>query len=301
MNKNASLSPIRLRCEYLENPLGIDALNPRLSWIIPPSPERRGQVQTAYRILVAGNVQSLGQDIGDIWDSGKVESDRCSNVPYGGSPLVSRRRCFWKVRCWDEAGRPGTYSEVAFFEMGFLAKSDWKGQWICADAGISSPIFRIPLRLDRPATRARVYICGLGYYELFINGKQVGDSKLDPASTYFNNDQPFELHSRVLYVTYDVSDFLQQGENVIGVMLGNGWYSAEPDVAPAPSHRHPYGNVPVLLAQVEVDYAECGRDVWVSGALAADESSGIRNGREDEKSVMLDIGSGTYSFERNIK
>ena len=260
MSENPVLAPAHLKCEYLVDPLGIDSSTPRFSWIIPPSPGSRGQVQGAYQILVASSEERLNQGAGDRWDSGKVASDRCSNVLYEGLPLKSGERCFWKVRCWNGDDHLAPYSAPAVFEMGLLEKSDWQGKWICADNGVSSPLFRSPLHIDRSISQARIYICGLGYYELFINGKKAGDHVLDPASTYYHNDQPFEIHSRALYATYDISGLIRQGENVIGVMLGNGWYSAEPDIPPAPSHRHPYGNVPVLLAQVNVEYTDGSRD-----------------------------------------
>src|SRR5438445_4658987 len=99
-----------------------------------------------------------------------------------------------------------------------------------AQKGVSSPLFRRAFSIEKPIRRARVYVSGLGYYELFINGKKVGDRVLEPASTYYNNDQPFKLRTRVLYVAHDVTDYLQKGSNVIGVMLGHGWYSAEADI-----------------------------------------------------------------------
>ena len=91
-----------LRCEYLADPLGIDAASPRLSWIITSS--RRGEQQTSYQVLVASAAELLGKDKGDLWDSGKVASDEDSQIVYSGSPLVSRQSCFWKVRIWDRAG-----------------------------------------------------------------------------------------------------------------------------------------------------------------------------------------------------
>lgn len=254
MSDHSFPAPVRLRCEYRADPLGIDVPKPGLSWIIPPSPECRGQVQTAYQILVASSDQNLAEDEGDMWDSGKVETDRSANVPYEGIALASGRKCFWKVRCWNGGDVVGAYSAPAVFEMGLLDPSEWQGKWISADGGISSPLLRMAIHIDRPVARGRVYICGLGYYELIINGKKVGDNLLDPATTYYHNDQPFKLHSRVLYVTHDVTELIRRGENAVGVMLGNGWYSAEPDVPPSPSHRQPYGDVPVLLAQVNLEF-----------------------------------------------
>ncbi len=117
-----------LRCEYLVNPLGIDAPSPRLSWIITSN--RRGEMQTAYQILVASSSKLLNEDKGDLWDSGKVLSDESSQIAYAGSPLVSREDCFWKVRTWNGDGKPGDWSQAAQWGMGLLQPADWSAKWI---------------------------------------------------------------------------------------------------------------------------------------------------------------------------
>ena len=125
-----------LRCEYLNDPLGIDATNPRLSWII--SSNRRGETQTAYQILVASSLQLLNQDQGDLWDSGKVTSDESSQVVYAGTPLVSRERCFWKIRTWDRDGKVGDWSPDARWTMGLLQPTDWSAKWIAPDSSVGA-------------------------------------------------------------------------------------------------------------------------------------------------------------------
>jgi len=124
----AAVTTKNLRCEYLINPLGIDATSPRLSWNIT-SP-RRGEMQSAYQVLVASSKELLNQDQGDLWDSGKVSSDEDSQIVYAGSPLVSREDCFWKVRTWDRDGKPGDWSPSAEWSMGLLQPSDWSANWI---------------------------------------------------------------------------------------------------------------------------------------------------------------------------
>jgi alpha-L-rhamnosidase len=114
----ADVEPKNLRCEYLINPLGIDAPQPRLSWILDSA--RRGEKQTAYQVLVASTLKLLEQDQGDLWDSGKVASDETAHVGYAGRPLTSRQSCFWKVRAWDRDGKPGDWSPVAQWHMGLL-------------------------------------------------------------------------------------------------------------------------------------------------------------------------------------
>ena len=127
-----------LRCEYLNDPRGIDATSPRLSWIVASS--RRGEKQTAYQILAASSANLLDHNIADLWDSGRVASDQTSQVVYSGKPLVSRQGCFWKVRAWDRDGHPGAWSHPAAWQMGLLAPEDWSARWIGAAGGDASPL-----------------------------------------------------------------------------------------------------------------------------------------------------------------
>ena len=120
--------PFNLRCEYVTNPIGIDVLSPRFSWELRHS--ERGRAQSAYQILVASTRENLLNDVGDVWDSGKVESDESINIEYAGKPLESRKIYYWKVRWWDDKDRVSPYSKIATFEMGFLSQNDWKAKWI---------------------------------------------------------------------------------------------------------------------------------------------------------------------------
>jgi len=157
-----------LRCEYLSNPIGIDAARPRFSWIWD-SPQR-GERQTAYQILVASSRELLAKDQGDVWDSGKVNSDETTQIAYVGAPLVSRQRCFWKVRAWDQAGQPVAGSPVAGFEMGLLQSADWHAPWISAEGAPATnhlqPLsyLRKSFALNRDITRAELYATALGLY-----------------------------------------------------------------------------------------------------------------------------------------
>ncbi len=117
-----------LRCEYLANPLGLGEAHPRLSWNL--SSRQRGEMQTAYEILVASSPEQLQKDAGDLWDSGKVASDDSTQITYAGSPLTSREQCYWKVRVWDQAGHPSAWSPAATWTMGLLEPTDWSAQWI---------------------------------------------------------------------------------------------------------------------------------------------------------------------------
>ncbi len=293
------------RCEHRVDPLGVDQPAPVFGWRIRavaqarhPSAHQansraqrqsshqtasrsmrrsaypavaRAQRQSAYRVLVSSTRQGLEAGIADKWDSGQVASDATTGVAYAGAPLRSGERCWWKVQVWDGAGRQGADSPPASFEMGLLKTDDWTASWISGDADVSAPLLRKEITLAAPARRARCRVTGLGYYELYVNGHRVGEQVLDPATTYYHNDQPFELSARVLYATHNVTRHLRPGPNAIGLMLGHGWYSAERDVPPSPSHREPYGDRPIGLVQLdaELDSGELVRCVTDSTWTAA--------------------------------
>ncbi len=121
-------APKRLRCEYLESPIGIDERRPRLSWWLDD--ERPAEIQTAYHILASRRPESLAEDRGDLWDSGRTESSHTCHIPYGGRPLTSRQRVWWKVRAFDSDGIGSPWSRATYFEMGLLDNEDWRARWI---------------------------------------------------------------------------------------------------------------------------------------------------------------------------
>ena len=125
ISKGSDLNALRLRCEYLSNPIGIDVAAPRFSWTLKS--DERGQKQTAYQVVVASTEERLATDEGDLWDSGKVALDRTLQVDYAGRALTSRQRCCWKVRAWDKDGQPSPWSEVATWSMGLLQPKDSRG------------------------------------------------------------------------------------------------------------------------------------------------------------------------------
>lgn len=214
------LIPHRLTCNHQPFPLGIDDLHPVLSWQLATS--QRSQVQSAYHLRVASTLEGLADQQDDLWNTGRVDSDQSVQIRYAGRPLESRQRYYWTVRVWDGAGEPGEWSEPAWFEMGLLDPGDWESQWISHPEGSwaeqrPAPYLRKAFLLKRGVRRARVYICGLGYHELYLNGSRVSDHVLDPAFTRYDR--------RALYVTHDVTELLQAGENVFGVILGNGLFN----------------------------------------------------------------------------
>lgn len=199
------LAPHNLRCEYLENPMGIDVQKPRFSWMLRHS--ERGQKQSAYQIMVSID-PSFEKDL--VWDSGKVDSEQSTHLVYQGEPLESNRTYYWKVRYWDKDDRSSPFSQTACFDTGLFHQEDWEGEWISGDN-----LFRKEFSVDKKIIRARAFICGLGYYELRVNGKKVGNNVLDPGYTTYDQ--------RLLYTTCDITDYLNRGQNSVGVILGKGW------------------------------------------------------------------------------
>src|SRR5918993_2134612 len=265
----SELRPVGLKCEYRVDPLGIDEGAPRLSWALES--EGRGQVQSAYRILAASSEEKLEAEESLLWDSGRVESGRSVGVEYEGEALRSGSRCVWKVRVWNGAGDPSPYSGPAVFETGFLERSDWKGAWISAGKGpdegfdppteeeyddlanglAPSPYLRKVFSLDRSVRRARLYTTARGVYEFSLNGKKVGEDVLAPGWTDYNR--------RVQYQVYDVTPLLAEGANVLGAVLGDGWYSGFFGFAPNHRGAH-YGPQPQLLAQLDLEYEDGSRE-----------------------------------------
>ena len=231
--------PTDLRCEYTDNPIGVDVLQPRFSWVLRHS--ERGRVQSAYQILVATNRENLLKDVGDVWDSGKVESDKSVNVAYEDKSLESKGRYYWKARWWDDKGQLSPFSEVATFEMGLLAEDDWDAMWIGGEN-----LLRNQFVIKGEVKQVRAYVCGLGWYQLRINGKKVGDHQLDPGQT--------DYEKLALYSTYNVTDLLTEGENAIGVVLGNGRYAQDWSTLPELLKRvKSYKNAsPKVILQLEI-------------------------------------------------
>lgn len=261
-----------LRCERLADPLGVDVEHPAFEWI--PTCAGGGAPQVAYQVVVATSRERAARGEGDAWDSGRVESSATTGVVYGGEPLSSRVRRWWSVRLWSTEDAPGPWAQPAAFETALLEPGDWQARWIGAEAGISSPLLRTEFALAGPVRRARAYVCGLGYHELRINGEKVGDHVLGPAQTSYGHDpdlldgegRPARIAApRVLYLVHDVTAHLRPGANAVGVTLGHGWYSAEPDKGPGPLPRKPWGDRPRALVQLEVELEDGTRTVIAGG------------------------------------
>ena len=242
-----TMTPTRLRAELRENPLGIQTMTPRLAWEIESSDEKaRGQVQTAYEVLVASSPEKLASDQGDLWSTGLQVSPE-SNTVYAGQALASLVRATWKVRVRDAEGHISAWSAPAEWTEGLLSAVDWGAQWITGGgSGGALPIFRREFQVTKAVSRALVSVCGLGQFELRINGANASDAVMEPSWTNFTKT----CH----YSTYDVTKAVTQGANAIGVLLGNGMYNV-----PANSRYTKFTGsfgAPQLIAHVQVDYTD---------------------------------------------
>lgn len=242
MSKCSSVTQVELvdlKCEYKTNPLGIDNTAPRLSWKLVDDTKTRGQKQTAYQILVASNLENLDSDNGDVWDSEKVDSNQSVNNTFQGSQLESAKQYFWKVKVWDTNGNVSNWSDYGTFSMGLLKQSDWKGDWILKSDQKKTDHnwYRKNFKLSEEATSAFVFVGSFGYHELYVNGEKITDNVVNPVSSY--------MKKRIPYLTYDVSDKLKKGDNVIAIWHAAGWARW--------TRIREYRNVPfVFKAQAEI-------------------------------------------------
>lgn len=206
-------------CEFSEHPLGLATARPRLSWDLVVAAS--GEAASSYQILVASDMALLDRDIGDLWDSGKNPMPRGPLIEYDGKQLRSRQQAWWKVRVWDTDGNPGPYSEFDHFELALLEEDDWAADWLgYLGSSVTGALYlRRPFSLDLPVMKARLYVTGTGFYDVRINGDRVGRQFLEPA--------PTDNSKRVLYSTFDVSEMLKPGENVLVGILGHGWSGAQ--------------------------------------------------------------------------
>ena len=268
-------SVVNPRCEYRDEPLGINTLTPRFSWQI--SACDRGFLQSAYELIVGDDRAAVAAGRGNLWRV-KTKGAESLHIPYAGKALESGKEYYWSVRVWNAAGEVSPWMPVNRFSTGLMSPDAWSGaRWIAMEVQPDSlrlvpgeeynkltigdritapnrlPQFRREIDVRKPVKRAMAYVSGLGQFEFFINGDKVGDNFLDPAWSDYDKI--------VCYVPFDVTDRLQQGANVLGVMLGNGMYNV-------PRERYykllmTYG-YPMMICKVDVEYADGTHDVIVS-------------------------------------
>jgi hypothetical protein len=274
-----SFSLYDLTCEQEENPVGIDTKQPCFSW--KTYSEERGFVQSAYQIMVSDAPETT--DRGNIWNSGKISASQSVLIPYAGKPLQSFAVYYWKVRTWDRHDRPSAWSTVQTFTMGLTNAADWgKAAWIALEKDRKAE-YTVPARLDfkniretmgersigfyklpqlrktfvvrKQVKRALACIAGLGHFDLFVNGRKAGNHFLDAGWTKYDK--------QALYVAFDLTGDLQAGENVLGVMLGNGFYNIPFDRYLKLIISH---GAPKMKMYLHIEYADGSTGAVVSDA-----------------------------------
>jgi len=306
-----SLAPVNLSCENQVTPLGIDNAFPELSWQIIS--DQRGILQTGYRIIVSDNIANINKNQGDIWDTKKVNKSSCIHIRYSGKVLLPNKTYYWKVMVWDNKNSVSHWSKTALWQMGLLSKNDWaNAKWIAyatlpdslrvvpGEPGKGSkkrnplndvlPLFRKNFAVKKSLKKATVFISGLGQFEMHLNGAKVADHFLDPTWTQYKKE--------AMYVTFDVTQLLKQGQNAIGVMLGNGFYFIPRD------RRYrkltdAYG-LPKMICRLALEYQDGSTENIVSDASWKTDKSPVTYtsiyGGEDYNANLEQKGWDTAPF-----
>ncbi|RYH00944.1 alpha-L-rhamnosidase [Salipiger sp. IMCC34102] len=258
---STDLRPVRLRCEHLAAPRGLNTDRPRMGWAL----DGAGGRMIAWRIVAGRDRAAVRTGRGDLWDSGKCPARDDRLVDWGGAPLPSDLRLWWSVQVWDEAGRVSDLAEPAEIFTG-LTPDDWRAEWIARyfvlPAGREVPqdntydnrfqarpadYLRCEADLPAAPVRATAYVSALGLYELHVNGTRIGEDVMAPGWT--------DYHTRVEYQVHDVTTALHAGPNCIGAILGEGWYSGRIGHNQRRAGNH-YGGRPAFLCQIHLDFAD---------------------------------------------
>jgi alpha-L-rhamnosidase len=248
---------------------------PVFSWKIPPV--QRGTRQKAYRIIVSSSVEKIFQEDGDVWDSGKIDSDKNSSVSYGGTELSGKTVYLWRIQWWNGEDESSPFSDIFFLETGI---SSWSAKWITMDAplsyttpkeprtGESVEYFAMYFRKDfslqtaeKSVQSARIYACGLGFYEVHLNGLKLGEAFLEPPQSDYTKGSYYSI--------FDITHLLK-AHNCISAVAGNGRYL----------ETYGYGK-PRIIIQTEVRY-----DDGTSEIIATDESWRVSHGAVRENSYI---------------
>lgn len=268
------ITPQDLRLEWREGPIGIDTARPRLTWSLGADPRLRAARQSACQVIFASSEHDAKAGRGDIWDRGVIETTELRAVADHDLHLDSHTPYWYALRAWDGDGRASGFTRPARFITGLMSPGDWRAAWISdgpdwptsaepppainhspAAAPRRMPLFRRELRIDRPLARAVVSVCGLGQYELRINGLRAGAGVLDPGWTNYRRT--------VLYDTFEVTHLLSGGANALGVMLGNGFFNVEKYPGRYTKLVGTFGR-PKLILQLSLFFADGSREVVLS-------------------------------------
>lgn len=273
-SRSVGLIPVELRVSGITTPVGLDEQQPYFGWQLNvDSFARQDVTQSAYRILVASSAALLGQGRGDVWDSGRTKSLDYIHVTYAGKPLQSHTTYFWKVCIWDNADRPSAWSASSRWTTALLVPADWTAKWIAAkpDAPLKPqarervgekqiatetlPLFQRSFHLTKRVKQAVVYVSGLGQYELHLNGHIVTNAVMTPGWTNYRKT--------VLYNTYDITDQINNGNNTLGVMLGNGMYNVPGIEGRYTKFIGSFGN-PKMILQLHITFTDGTHQVIAS-------------------------------------
>ncbi len=249
-----------LRVDYKIDPIGIDNPQPALSWIIKS--DHMNTMQDSYEIRAALSQRDVSKGKNLLWESGVQSSSQSTHVKYAGPPLKSFQRIYWQVRVKDNHGKSSKWSEVAYWEMGILPGTAWTAKWISPaweedpKKSEPSPYLRKEFPLKKNIARARLYISSHGLYQVEINGQRVGDQEFTPGWTSYE--------TRLQYQVYDVSSMLAEGENAMGIILGDGWYRGNLGWG---DNRNLWGDKLSAIAQLMISYEDGSSEV-----LGSDDS-----------------------------
>ncbi|GAB3657242.1 glycoside hydrolase family 78 protein [Echinicola sediminis] len=269
-----------LTCNSLSHPISIESEQPRFTWIM----DARGydRAQTAFQVLVASEKRYLSEGVADMWDSGKISGAQSVDVTYRGKKLEAEQKYWWKVRIWDENGNSSAWSSIQNFQMGLMGDQNWEGaKWISLKedtrkseyryrdyqtGGMKEAVpvtsqavayFRKEISSSKTIKSAKAYVCGLGYYEFYVNGDKVGDHVLDPA--------PSNYDKQAYYVGYDISGKLKKGDNALGIILGNGFYGQDISWKNDPeSERNLSYGPPAVRVLIKISYEDGSQETLIS-------------------------------------
>lgn len=272
-----------LTVEHKTNPVGLHDRHPRLSWKLQS--EGKDIMQTAYMIRVATSSDFSRSKI--LWESGWVDSDSSVLISYKGPELKSGKRYYWQVKVADNRKNESPWSETAFWEMGLINDTDWKGRWIepVQDTVLNIPAMTLRRKfpIEKKVVRARAYVTAHGLYEFYVNGQRVGDQLLTPGWTAYDE--------RLQYQVYDVTNLVRQGDNVVGAILGDGWYRGRLGWE---TNWGVWGKRIGLFCQVNFEYAD-----GTSSSMTTDDAW---KSTADGPIVMNSIYDGeTYDARKELK